>query len=92
MSINFRGDYTSIDKWYLHQGSKFIIENLAKRLGLPMDKVPVEVHKCGNTVSSSIPLLIEGGLENLMDKRIILSGFGVGLSWGTMLLKNTTSI
>lgn len=83
-------DKESIDKWYLHQGSQFIVENIAKRLSVPLDKVPLGIHQCGNTVSSSIPLMIEHDFGNSTDKNIILSGFGVGLSWGTMLLRNTT--
>ncbi len=85
-------DASQIDKWYLHQGSQFIVESLAKRLGVPLDKVPLGVHQCGNTVSSSIPLMIERDIETSIDKNIILSGFGVGLSWGTMLLRNTITI
>lgn len=78
-----------IDRWYLHQGSRFIVENLAKRMRVDMERVSLGIQEAGNTVSSSIPLMIEKDIQKISDKNIILSGFGVGLSWGTMLLKNT---
>lgn len=75
-----------IDLFLFHQGSRFIVENLAKRLKLPADKVPFEARETGNTVSSSLPLMLKERLE-VPPKRILLSGFGVGLSWATMVLE-----
>jgi 3-oxoacyl-[acyl-carrier-protein] synthase-3 len=75
-----------IDLFLLHQGSRFIVESMAKRMGLPLEKVPFGAARTGNTVSSSIPLL----LAEYMDApppRVLLSGFGVGLSWATMVLE-----
>ncbi len=80
-----------IDIFLFHQGSRFIVESLAKKLGLPPAKVPFEATHTGNTVSSSLPLLL---LSRLNDRpaRILLSGFGVGLSWATMILDNNQEI
>lgn len=74
-----------IDVFLFHQGSRFIVENLAKKMNLPHDKVPFEATLTGNTVSSSLPLLLAPRLQN-PPERILISGFGVGLSWATMLL------
>lgn len=75
-----------IDVFLFHQGSRFIVENLAKKLRLPMDKVPFEAAQIGNTVSSSLPLLLKPRLES-RPAHILMSGFGVGLSWATMVLE-----
>ena len=77
-----------IDVFLFHQGSRFIVENLAKKMGLPPDKVPFEASRIGNTVSSSLPLLLVPRLQT-QPERILMSGFGVGLSWATMMLDAT---
>jgi 3-oxoacyl-[acyl-carrier-protein] synthase-3 len=75
-----------IDVFLFHQGSRFIVENLAKKMGIPADKVPFEAAQTGNTVSSSLPLLLQPRLA-LPLARILMSGFGVGLSWATMVVE-----
>jgi len=79
-------DKSGIDKFILHQGSKYIVETLTKRLGLPAEKVPIKMETTGNTVSSSIPLILEDVLDYAEDKVVLISGFGVGLSWASMIL------
>jgi 3-oxoacyl-[acyl-carrier-protein] synthase-3 len=74
-----------IDLFLLHQGSLYIVENMTKELGLPKERVPFAAGKMGNTVSSSIPFMLEKHIAPSHD-RILISGFGVGLSWATMLL------
>jgi 3-oxoacyl-[acyl-carrier-protein] synthase III len=76
-----------VDKFLLHQGSKFIVDTLTARLELPPEKVPSNLARCGNTISSSIPLLLEDALADTGNSTLVLSGFGVGLSWATSLLK-----
>ncbi len=76
-----------IDLFLFHQGSKFIVDTLRKRLGLPEAKVPLRLDDLGNTVSSSIPLLLEEHLARPGLRRLLLSGFGVGLSWASGLLE-----
>ncbi len=72
-----------IDKIILHQGSKFIVNMIIKRMELDPAKVPFEATSYGNTVSSSIPMI----LANEKDAQsVILSGFGVGVSWGSVVL------
>ena len=77
----------AVDLFLLHQGSRYIVDTLAKRLGLPAQKVPGNLAKQGNTVSSSIPLLFEGFLDNPAINRVLMSGFGVGLSWASCLVE-----
>ena len=74
-----------LDYIVLHQANKRIIETVAKRLKVSMDKIPMNMDRFGNTSSASIPILLdemnrEGKLGE--GKRMILSGFGAGLSWG----------
>jgi len=79
-------DLEEIDRIILHQGSKFIVDTITRRLGIPPEKVAFGIEHCGNTVSSSIPLLLEKELENTAARRIVVSGFGVGLSWASAVL------
>lgn len=74
-----------VDLFLLHQGSRFIVEKIGQFLRLPMEKVPVKLAGWGNTVSSSIPLLLEEYMDS-DHKTLVLAGFGVGLSWASCLL------
>jgi 3-oxoacyl-[acyl-carrier-protein] synthase III len=76
-----------IDYFVFHQGSKFVVDSLAKRMRLPIDRVPVDIVNTGNTVSSSIPLILESLLNEQGNTRMLLSGFGVGISVGTGLIE-----
>jgi len=77
----------SIDKYVLHQGSKYIVDTIRKRLEVDKIKVPFKMYEYGNTVSSSIPFILEKEIENCDNKRFVISGFGVGLSWGSGILE-----
>jgi len=87
----------NIDYFVFHQANKYIISNIAKRLKLPMEKVPCEtVSKYGNQSSASIPATISDSLSESVSgstKSLVLSGFGVGLSWASavVMLKNIYS-
>ncbi|MBX3241480.1 MAG: ketoacyl-ACP synthase III [Chitinophagaceae bacterium] len=75
-----------VDYAIFHQANKMMNEKIRKKLGLPEEKVPYSLLKFGNTSSASIPLTIVTGLrDSLIDSasKVILCGFGVGLSWGT---------
>ena len=74
-----------VDLYLLHQGSKYIIDNLVPLLGVDKNKVPFLAAETGNTVSSSIPLMLENYMDTY-EKTILISGFGVGLSWATSIL------
>lgn len=75
-----------VDLYLLHQGSKFIVDNLGKKLGVSPEQAPFEAALLGNTVSSTLPLMLERRLET-GPRRILMSGFGVGLSWATTVLE-----
>lgn len=79
-----------IDWFILHQANRRIIEAVAKRLHTDMDRFPVNVDAYGNTSSASIPILLdELNHKGLLKpgQKIILAGFGAGLSWGATLME-----
>jgi 3-oxoacyl-[acyl-carrier-protein] synthase-3 len=76
-----------VDLYIMHQGSRFIVKTISDRLKQPMSKFPVEIENCGNTVSSTIPLIIEKRLGDPSLRNIVLSGFGVGLSWASCICR-----
>lgn len=78
-----------IDYFVFHQANKLINESIRKKLKLPIEKVPYSISEYGNTSSASIPITILAALsENLVNqnKKLLLSGFGVGLSWGSAVI------
>ncbi len=78
-------DMPQVDRFVLHQGSRHIVTQLAKRLDVPLDKAPFVAGEYGNTVSSSIPIMMSQGAVDA-DDIVVLSGFGVGLSWASTVL------
>jgi len=70
-----------MDAYIFHQGSQYILDTLTKRLGLNPDQVRKDIKNIGNTVSSSIPILLQKELNNHEIQKFMLCGFGVGLSW-----------
>lgn len=77
----------SVDAYCLHQGSGAIVDAIAKRLGENGDRVVKDMFGAGNTVSSTIPLLMERyAFEGSQWQNLVMSGFGVGLSWGSAVL------
>jgi 3-oxoacyl-[acyl-carrier-protein] synthase-3 len=75
-----------IDLFLLHQGSRFMLENTIKRVRDIAEKAPVDLDETGNTVSSSIPVLLERYMDDSVGT-VLMSGFGVGLSWATAIYK-----
>ena len=79
-----------IDMFFFHQGSKLILESISDKLSLENNKVFKNYEFLGNTVSSTIPIAIKVAFDlNKIkkDNKILLFGFGVGLSWGSCLVK-----
>lgn len=81
---------SDVDYFLLHQGSKYIVDNMAANLGFPVEKTPFMAAEYGNTISSSIPMMLKSVLGKQPD-RILISGFGVGLSWATSMLFRVTN-
>jgi 3-oxoacyl-[acyl-carrier-protein] synthase-3 len=75
-----------IDSYCLHQGSAGILDTIARRFPEVKDKFINKLALTGNTVSSSIPLLLEDELDKPEINKILISGFGVGLSWASMVI------
>lgn len=79
-----------IDYFILHQANKRIVEAVAKRLKIEIEKFPMNLQEYGNTSSASIPILLdEMNRKGLLKKgmKIVISGFGAGLSWGASLIE-----
>lgn len=77
-----------IDYFVFHQANDFMNNYLVKKLKLSADRVPATIAKYGNTSSVSIPLTIVSELKDLLkeQKSLLLSGFGVGMTWATAIL------
>jgi 3-oxoacyl-[acyl-carrier-protein] synthase III len=77
----------NIDKYIFHQGSKYIVDTIRKRLKIGEEKVAFDMYEYGNTISSSIAIILEKAMNDNQNKRVLISGFGVGLSWGSAILE-----
>lgn len=80
-----------VDAYCMHQGSAGIIAAISRKFPEVADRFSNELVNVGNTISSSIPLLLESRLDDKTISRILMSGFGVGLSWATTLLERGNS-
>ena len=79
-----------IDWFIFHQANKFMLDHLIKKIKIPQEKVHFFLEDCGNTVSSSIPMVLRDAQQkNLFSNGdiIMLIGFGVGYSWGANILR-----
>lgn len=83
-------DTEDIKFFVLHQANVRILELITKRLKVDIDKFPMNLDRYGNTSSASIPILLdELNRNNLLEPgdKIVLSGFGGGLTWGAVLIE-----
>ena len=81
---------SDIDHFVLHQANSRIIQSVAKRLGQPVDKFPMNLQECGNISAASIPILLDSLNKNGMIRKkehIVLAGFGAGLTWGAAVIQ-----
>lgn len=82
---DFNINIDDVDGILFHQANRYLISMLAKNANIPLNKVPINIEKFGNTSGASIPLLICDTLRNDLKKKdlnVVMAGFGVGLSWG----------
>jgi len=80
---------SDIDLYIVHQANSFMLEHLRKKLGVPPERFLVSLADTGNTVSSTIPIaLARAEAEGLLIRgmKLMLLGFGVGLSWAGMVV------
>lgn len=77
-----------IDWFVVHQANKRIIDSMAKKLGVDVSKFFINLDTHGNTSAASIPMALNDAksLFKTGDK-IVVSGFGAGLTWGTMIIE-----
>lgn len=79
-----------LDILFPHQANIRIIQSVAERAGMPMDKVFVNIHKYGNTSAASIPIALSEALESgrLTDGMLVgMVAFGAGFTWGACLMR-----
>ena len=87
-----RAGVTKEDVTYfvLHQANARIVESVSRKMEVPIEKFPMNIEHCGNTSSASIPILLDEMNRDGMLKRgdkIVLCGFGGGLTWGAQLIE-----
>lgn len=92
LSTLSRADLTpdQVDCFLLHQANMRINQSIAKTLQIPLEKIPANMDHCGNTSGASVPLLLdEVNKKGLLKSGdiVVLSGFGSGLTWGTIVMK-----
>lgn len=81
---------SDIDWLVPHQANMRIIEAMAKKLNLPMERVAITLDKQGNTSSASIPLALDQAVRDGRIQRghvLMMEGFGGGLAWGSALVR-----
>jgi 3-oxoacyl-[acyl-carrier-protein] synthase-3 len=86
-AVGWRWD--EVDRFLLHQANGFILQRLCDSMRVPAEKLPIDLEETGNTVSASIPLLIERQRNRGLlqpGQRCVLAGFGVGYSWAMTAL------
>lgn len=79
----------AIDYFIFHQANRMINETIRKKLGLPAEKVPSTLHDFGNTSGASLPVTMTARLHEVLNgqrKKLLMSGFGIGLSWGSCIV------
>lgn len=83
---NMRWQKEDINMFALHQANDFMVNYIRKKIKVPVEKVPTNVTNYGNTGPATIPLLFSDvcSSSSLNLDKVIMSGFGVGLSWGSI--------
>lgn len=79
-----------IDLFVFHQANKYMLNFLRKKIKIEEERFYVDMQKVGNTVSNSIPLALESAIQKGVlteGMSVLISGFGVGYSWGGCILK-----
>ena len=78
-----------IDYYIFHQANKFMLNTIRKLCVLPKDKFYINLSETGNTVSSTVLIGIKDCMNKdvlLQGSKVMITGFGVGLSWGGTIL------
>ena len=80
-----------IDRFVMHQATRKMLEQMSERMGLAPGRIPIDMEDVGNTVSCTLPILIDrmrrrGELSSASVNMLV--GFGVGLSWAGCLWRD----
>ena len=81
-------DKDNVDYFVFHQANMLMNTMIAKKIKIQYEKVLYSLENYGNTSSASIPLTISANNNHYSNKKIVLCGFGVGLSWGSMFFNS----
>lgn len=84
-----------VDFFLIHQANKLIVDRLVKKLKLDPEKVPYDLQKFGNLGGASIPMLMVSEIAEELKSRdltLLCSSFGLGLTWGTMIIKTRSIV
>ena len=80
--------FNQIDYFVFHQANKFMLKGLQRKMKIPNNRIIIDMKNTGNTTSSSIPIVMKKHEKKFQKgNKILLAGFGGGLSWGICLLK-----
>lgn len=85
----------NVDHFIFHQANMMMNKMIAKKLKLPLEKVPFSLKEFGNTSSATIPLTIVTALKGQLQNKktsMVQCGFGVGLSWGTVYIETNDPV
>lgn len=92
---HFNISIESIDALLLHQANLFLNAKIAKKVGVPEEKVPHNIEEFGNSSSATLPLLMVTRLKDRLTatrQKFIGCAFGVGLSWGSVYFETDRPI
>lgn len=79
-----------IDLYVFHQANMFMLQHLRKKMKIEEGKFFINMENIGNTVSSTVPIALADAKEQgKLKGNVLIAGFGVGLSWGSAILKMT---
>jgi len=84
-------DESQIDFFALHQANEYMLKQIAKRNKIPLEKIPISINKYGNSSSPTVPVTICSEKAELFQNsknKVLLSGFGGGLSIGTAIVES----
>jgi len=82
--------FDEIDFFVFHQANRIILETIGRKLKVPKNKLIIDIENTGNTVSSTIPIVLYNALLTGKIERgstLLIAGFGVGFSWGGTILE-----
>jgi 3-oxoacyl-[acyl-carrier-protein] synthase-3 len=87
LANNGLSEVSEVDWYVFHQANSFMLNHLRKKVGIEKEKFLMHMESCGNTVSSTLPIVLNEHMSRFeKGNKLILAGFGVGYSWGGTML------